>query len=329
MLDAFGTVIQYGQRVAGFLGLPASFVKLALQALLAVFQLANHFDGALLLLLQRGLQTAGILLDSCQLDLHTGQLCIDLVASLLGGVQLGPQRGGIGLMLLGGRLRGQLQIGRMLLDSGQLDLRGAQRCLGLAAGLLGVLQLGAELGKFRLVLLGGGLGSCLCRAQALAELGQFHRLRLAGAAIDEAGVARPLRGDDCRAFPHGRARRVCIIAVRLPPVAVYSSLTPAVFGLDPGGSGPFSWYGAGRVVYRHRFSGSWPGAVRAVAGRLSIAAGQAWAVIGGRSAGRAGRRKNRPFRTAYKPFSRPRRGLGLPDSLKTPPGPPIAAGKPV
>ena len=63
------------------------------------------------------------------------------------------------------------------------------------------------------------------------------------------GVARRLRGDDCRAFPHGRARRVCIIAVRLPPVAVYSSLTPAVFGLDPGGSGPFSWVrqGASRL----------------------------------------------------------------------------------
>lgn len=83
------------------------------------------------------------------------------------------------------------------------------------------------------------------------------------------GVARRLRGDDYRAFPHGRARRVCIIAVRLPPVAVYSSLTPAVFGLDPGGSGPFSLCARVRVVYRHRLGGPRLSAGRA-AGRSFV-----------------------------------------------------------
>ena len=69
---------------------------------------------------------------------------------------------------------------------------------------------------------------------------------------------------------------MCIIAVRLPPVAVYSSLTPAVFGLDPGGSGPFSWCRKVPVVYRHRLGGPRPGSRSSCwPARLSIAACQA------------------------------------------------------
>jgi len=78
-----------------------------------------------------------------------------------------------------------------------------------------------------------------------------------------------------------------------------------------------------RVVYRHRLAGLGSALAELPAGCLSVAAGQRLlaksAVIGGRITGRAGQPKNRPSRTAYKPFSRHRRGLGLPDSQKTPP----------
>lgn len=155
---------------------------------------------------------------------------------------------------------------------------------------------------------------------------------LAVVAIDDAVWRGGCEGDDCRAFPHGRARRVCIIAVRLPPVAVYSSLTPAIFGLDPGGSGPFSWVrqGASRLSPPSCRPGLSAGRA---AGRLFVC--RRWPAVAGQ-VGRHRRPHHRQSwsaekstsRTAYKPFSRHRRGLGLPDSQKRRLGRHIAPGKP-